>query len=87
MPNVTLIDGRTVPSDSMEWRWETLARAVLRYPTIERRREFIADWEKRNGTPSADKLRGLMTQLHAGVKAGQPAPAAQPERDPTLEWK
>ena len=89
MPDVALIDGRVVPSDSMDWRWETLARAVLR-SQLEARREFIAAWEKRHGEASANKLRELMTGQFAHDKAAVLAAghhSPQPERDPTLEWK
>lgn len=71
MTVVTLTDGRQVASDSDEWRWECLARHVLHTPGLRHRREFVASWEDRHGTASADRLRGLMKQLHeAGQKAG-----------------
>ena len=61
---VTLMDGRQVANDSDEWKWECLARHVLHTPGLRHRREFVADWEHRHGEPSADRLRGLMKQLH-----------------------
>lgn len=65
MPSTaTLADGRTVPSDSPEWRDECLARHVLAKP-LEQRREWLADHEKRHGPDATAALKATLTALHA----------------------
>lgn len=58
-----LHDGREVPSDSEEWRLETLARSVVAIKSRDERREWIAAFEKRRGKDAADKLRATVSAL------------------------
>lgn len=51
---VTLVDGRRVPSDHEDWRFETEARDILNKPTKEERQrilygEFNPKTQLRNG--------------------------------------
>lgn len=65
---VELIDGRIVASNAEEWRDETLARHVLALPSLELRREWLADFEKRHGKPDATALMEAMQRVHAAKK-------------------
>jgi hypothetical protein len=68
MKTVTLIDGREVSRDSLEWRDETLARHVLAMLSLEHRRLWIEDFEKRRGASAADTLRSNMIALHKAAR-------------------
>jgi hypothetical protein len=61
-----LVDGREVPSDSPEWRTETLARWVLTLP-LAKRREWLDDFEKKNPIAGQD-LRQVVAVVHADKK-------------------
>ena len=63
---VELVDGRVVTRDAEDWRDECLARHVLRLPSLDARREWLADFQKRHGEAEADRLRALMTALASG---------------------
>ena len=62
--NVTLVDGRVVPSDAEAWRHECLARHVLRLPGRAARMEWLDGFEKRHGGAVAERLKTTMLALH-----------------------
>ena len=60
---VVLVDGREVSSASEEWRHECEARYILKLPSLEQRRAWLADLERRRGKAAVDRLRDTMSQL------------------------
>jgi hypothetical protein len=58
-----LVDGREVSSGSEEWRHECEARYILRLPSLEQRRAWLADLERRQGKDAVDRLRQTMSEL------------------------
>ena len=54
--NVTLLDGKVVDTASREYQIECLARFIADIPTIGKRREFIAAYEKRFTRVQMDSL-------------------------------
>ena len=63
MHTATLIDGTVVPRDSDEFRHECEARAVLALPTLEQRRQWLADIEAGRGKPARERLERTMLAL------------------------
>jgi hypothetical protein len=59
----TLHDGTQVDSASEAWRHECEARAVMRQPTTEARREWLAVIEQKRGKAAADQLRETIRTL------------------------
>lgn len=71
LSNVTLIDGRSVRSDSEEWRAECEARAVLRMRSRGVRRGWLLKVEQRRGKENADALyRDVMRLWEHEKKTG-----------------
>lgn len=68
MADVTLLDGRTVPSTSREWLIECLARDLLARP-LALRRQWLADMERKGDQAGADELRDAMRAVHEHGKA------------------
>lgn len=68
---VQLADGRHVATDSAEFKVECLARHVLRLRTLDERRAWIADFEKRAGALAAADLMTAMQAVH-GSKTNSP---------------
>lgn len=66
---MTLVDGREVSSHSQEWKVECLARHVLSLQGVDRRRAWLADFERRCGMRAAADLMTAMQQVHAARKA------------------
>jgi hypothetical protein len=66
---VELIDGKLVASDAEEWRAECLARHVLGLPSLDLRRAWLADFERRHGAADATSLMEAMQRVHAAKKA------------------
>jgi hypothetical protein len=66
----TLLDGSEVASDSDAWRMECEARHVAGMPTLEKRRDYLADIERRRGCVEADKLRATVAAVWKGAKHG-----------------
>lgn len=66
---VELVNGQVVARDADEWRHECLANFVLQLPGLAARREWLADFEKKQGQPSADRLRDTMRALHEKARA------------------
>jgi hypothetical protein len=62
-----LIDGTEVPGDSREWAMECLARWVLKLKPIERRREWLDDFQRRDPELGIE-LRDTITAVHAAKK-------------------
>ena len=65
--NATMLDGRTVPTDSPEWRQECLerdnqARAILRLPFSERR-ETLARLQAQHGPEYVGRLKARITAI------------------------
>lgn len=56
MAQVTLIDGTVVDSASEEWRHECEARAVLKMPTLAKRRAFLYGTLNKWGKPEGGVL-------------------------------
>lgn len=66
---VQLIDGQIVQSDAEEWLWECFAREVrARFPALEDRSAWLADFARMNGQQSANKLHDAMTVLWEAAK-------------------
>ena len=65
---VELVDGRIVTRDAEAWRAECLARHVLNLPTLDERRSWLADFERRHGKEDADRLRETMKLIHGREK-------------------
>ncbi len=63
MNTVTLLDGREVDSASEEWRHECEARSIAARPTLDERRQYLSEVERRRGKDAADRLRETMKQL------------------------
>jgi hypothetical protein len=68
MAEVTLLDGRTVPSNSRDWLIECLARDLLSRP-LALRRQWLADMERKGDQAGADELRDAMTAVHEKARA------------------
>lgn len=62
---VELVNGDIVASDAEEWRHECLARHVLNLPSLQERREWLADFGKRHGEAELTRLQDTMTALWA----------------------
>ena len=58
---VTLNTGTVVCSSCPAWRLECEAKEVLRKPTLEERREYLAGVEKRRGLRAVEELKAVMT--------------------------
>ena len=58
---VTLNDGTTVCSSCPAWRLECEAREVLKKPTLEARRDYLAEVVKKRGNVAVDDLKAAMT--------------------------
>lgn len=69
----TLADGRQVEADSQEWRHECLARHVLSLLTLDERRAWLADFERRRGAQATADLMTSMQQVHAARRQGRVA--------------
>lgn len=69
---VTLIDGTTVPSDSEAWRAECEARHILTMPTIQARRDYLADIQKRRGDAAYAALADLVRAVWEHRRAHNP---------------
>lgn len=63
-PLVLLIDGRTVPSDSEEWRAECEARWILHMPTKAMRFWFLDQVSNFRGEAAAKELRAHVLRIH-----------------------
>ena len=63
MRSVTLIDGTVVPSDSPEHRHECEARAILALPSLQQRRDWLADIEAKRGQGARERLERTMLAL------------------------
>jgi len=61
--SVTLIDGTVVPSDSPEHRHECEARAILAMPSLQQRRDWLADIEAKRGQGARERLERTMLAL------------------------
>lgn len=66
---VELVDGQIVTRDAEEWRHETLARHVLQLPSLNARREWLADYEKLHGKAATVKLQDTMTAVWTKERA------------------
>jgi hypothetical protein len=68
----TLIDGRTVPSDSEAWKLECLARELLRRP-LEARQAWLADFDQRhkNRPSAAEQVRAAVIAVHHHQRAAR----------------
>lgn len=77
---VTLADGRTVRSDSPEWRAEAEARHVARMPSREDRRSYVDGVEAKRGKRAADELRALVEAVWHHVRRAAPADQAAGRR-------
>jgi len=61
---ITLVDGRSVASDSIEWRDECLARHVARKPWAARK-EWLDKFKAIHGAGAAQHLIGNMERVRA----------------------
>lgn len=68
---VTLHDGTSVSSWSLEWMAECEARGVLRLPTRERRRYYLDMVERKRGKPARDALESLAVRIWRAAKSPQ----------------
>jgi hypothetical protein len=71
---VTLHDGREVGSYSEEWRLECEAKAVVRLPTLDRRRKYLDAVKEKRGTKAWNELQDRILSLWKTSK-----PNAQPQ--------
>jgi hypothetical protein len=71
---VTLHDGRQVGSYSEEWRLECEAKAVVRLPTLDRRRKYLDAVKEKRGTKAWNELQDRILSLWKTSK-----PSAQPQ--------
>lgn len=62
-PDVTLVDGSVVKSDSEPWRFECEARHILRMPTKDTRISFLDMIEKKRGKPYRDRLESKILEI------------------------
>lgn len=62
-PDVTLIDGTVVKSDSEAWRFECEARHILRLPTLEARKGMLKMIEGRRGLPARRNLEEKIWEI------------------------
>lgn len=60
---VTLIDGRTVASDSAEWRAECEARYVCGFDSQNGRRQYLDRVTKHRGEAAAQQLECLAREV------------------------
>ena len=63
MPTVRLIDGTEVDSASEEWRHEAEARAIAALPSLQQRRAWLEDIQRKRGQAAADRIRETLKQL------------------------
>jgi len=68
-PVVTLHDGRVVCSYCEDFKQECLARHVLALPTIQERRQFLADWERKHGNEAGLALGDLVRSVWKAGRA------------------
>ena len=68
-----LHDGTEVSSYSEAWRHECEARWILKLPSLDERRAWLASLEKRRGKAHVDQLKQTMRNLWA-----QPRQTATP---------
>lgn len=68
MSPVTLLDGRQVDSDSIDYRDECLGRHVLAIGSRIERIQWLADFEKKHGTAAVERLKDAITRVH-GARA------------------
>ena len=66
-PMVTLITGRCVCDYCPEWKMECEARNLLKLPLADRRKA-LQERERIRGIPSVDRLRAVITAIHAKGK-------------------
>lgn len=64
-----LHDGTEVSSYSEEWRHECEARWILKLPSLDERRAWLASLEKRRGKAHVDQLKQTMRNLWAQPQA------------------
>lgn len=60
---VSLHDGRVVCSSCQDWRAECEARAIMRLGTINERRAWLDDIERKRGKPAREALQDAMKAL------------------------
>ena len=65
---VTLIDGSMAFNDSDAWRHECEARFVLNLPSLDDRRVWLFDLERRRGPEAVAEMKATMTTLHEAAK-------------------
>lgn len=58
-----LHDGTEVSSYSEAWRHECEARWILKLPSLQERRDWLASLEKRRGQAEVERLKATMQQL------------------------
>jgi hypothetical protein len=58
-----LLDGREVDSHSEAWRHECEARAIAKLPTLELRRAWLEDIERKRGLHAAQCLRVTIGEI------------------------
>lgn len=63
MTQVILLDGTVVDSASEAWRHETEARAIAALPSLDVRRGWLADIERKRGAPAVQALRDTIRQI------------------------
>lgn len=63
MPTVRLVTGAVVDSASEEWRHEAEARAIAALPSLQQRRAWLDDIDRKRGKAAADRIRETMKQL------------------------
>ena len=59
------------PTWTEAWRLECEARAVLKMPTREARRDYLASIEKLRGAPGRQRLEAAIMGAHKAKKEGQ----------------
>lgn len=58
-----LVDGREVDSASEAWRHECEARWILKLPSLQQRREWLASLEPKRGKTEVQRLKQTMEAL------------------------
>ena len=72
MNTVTLLDGRSVSSDSQEWLKECQLRTILGMPSKKHRQDFLALVQRLRGFLARKKLEAEIIDFWQKTKHGTP---------------